>query len=256
MSKVVGLVGSASGKLGNVVYSVVNGVQTARVYQPVVANPKSQGQRLQRAKVNLVGQVSAITPWQILSGLGVNRRARRARFLRLAMQKVTSGPAAGDTNTINAKLAAEDFIFSEGAITPTMTVVNVNAAIQSVSLTLNRMGGVTDAEFNASGLLVVVVLKAASGVYESVLYRFVSSDELTGGTFTVSLPHIAEGRYFADVYCAPFRTDDGTSLRARAEELFGDSTDFNANMSYSPSAVPLLWGKSVLIQSAEFNPAP
>lgn len=53
MAKIVGLVGSLHGKLGNTVMTVRRGAQIARVYQPVVANPKSARQQLSRAKMRL-----------------------------------------------------------------------------------------------------------------------------------------------------------------------------------------------------------
>ena len=53
MAKIVGLIGSVKGKLGNSVMAVRRGVQIARVYQPTVANPKSRRQQYSRAKFGL-----------------------------------------------------------------------------------------------------------------------------------------------------------------------------------------------------------
>ena len=51
MAKVVGLIGSAKGKIGNTVFVVRRGTQISRVYQPSVHNPKSKRQELSRAKM-------------------------------------------------------------------------------------------------------------------------------------------------------------------------------------------------------------
>lgn len=83
MARNVGLIGSLRGKLGNAVFYVSNGVQTARVYQPVVANPNTQLQIAQRAKMTLAGRMSKITPIAALEGLeGANKRLRRGEFVK------------------------------------------------------------------------------------------------------------------------------------------------------------------------------
>lgn len=53
MAKAVGLIGSLKGKVGNTVFATRRGIQVARVYQPVVAQPKSARQQLSRAKFAL-----------------------------------------------------------------------------------------------------------------------------------------------------------------------------------------------------------
>ena len=254
MAKVVGLVGSASGKIGNVVYAVTNGIQVARVYQPVVSNPKSSLQRFQRAKGNLVGQISKITPFQILVGLGANKRERRSRFLRLCLQKATAGYAAGSVTEINAKLEKEDFVFSEGAIVPTADGTALTTAAQYCDFVLTRRNGVSDDDFNASGFLVVITILSASGLIEEVLYRFVSSSDFTGNTYSGEIVHTNEGAYTAALYVATFKTTDGSSLRARANELFGDGADFAASMVYNPAALPVVWSKSKYYRESAYNP--
>lgn len=57
--KLVGILGSGSGKLGNSVFSVSSGEQIVRQYQPVVANPNTTGQVNQRAKLKLASQIAA-----------------------------------------------------------------------------------------------------------------------------------------------------------------------------------------------------
>lgn len=255
MSKSANGLGQFSGKLGGVVFSVVNGQQIERAYQPVVSNPKSTLQRFQRAKGNLVGQVSKITPYQVLTGLGSNRRARRSRFLRLLLQKTTAGYAAGSVTEVNAKLAKEDFVFAEGAIVPTANATALTTAAQYCDYVLTRRNGVSDDEFNASGFLVVVTLLSASGIIEEVMYRFVSSSEFTGNTFSGEFVHTNEGAYSAAIYVATYKTTDGSSLRARAEELFGEGSDFAANMVYNPAALPVVWSKSQYYRESAYTPA-
>lgn len=59
MAKVVSLQGVAKGKVGSMVYSVTGGQMVARSYQPNVANPNTQAQVDQRAKMKLMSQIAA-----------------------------------------------------------------------------------------------------------------------------------------------------------------------------------------------------
>lgn len=59
MSKVFGLQGYLTGKLGATVFAVRNGEQIARQYNPSPTNPKTAGQIENRAKLKLLSQLSA-----------------------------------------------------------------------------------------------------------------------------------------------------------------------------------------------------
>lgn len=88
MAKIVGLVGAVSGKVGNFVGAVVGGVQTMRVYQPIVANPRTVGQMLQRGKVNLAGQLTSVISRVAIEGLPGNARKRRSELNRTLINAV------------------------------------------------------------------------------------------------------------------------------------------------------------------------
>lgn len=256
MAKTPNGLGQYSGKVGGVVYAVQNGQQIVRSYQPVVSNPKTLAQRKQRAKANLVGRISQITPWQILEGLGANRRERRSRFLRLSMVGAIVPEEPSNPNSITAKLLPSNFVFSEGAMVPTIQIMSAEAKIREVSVTMGRYDGLTNEEFLASGALVVVTMLTKDGGYESVLYRFVDASEFGSNVqMQISLQHINEGAYVAGIYMAPFKTTDGTSLRARSNELFGENATFSASMSYNPSALHLVWGRSFFSREVDYTPA-
>lgn len=167
MGKVVGLIGAASGKIGNLVYAITNGIQTARVYQPNVANPKSTGQNLQRAKANLVGRLSAITPRSAIVGLGNNNRQRRSEYLKNGLLKAT---ATIESGVYAAKLQPGDVIFSKGSVNPVITVSTITVSSVGVTLiTYNRNAQVTTDEWNAAaGSWIVVAIDSATGNYDFV----------------------------------------------------------------------------------------
>lgn len=57
--KLTGIIGTGSGKLGSSVFSVSGGQQIVRQYQPIVSNPSTAGQVMNRSKLKLLSQLSA-----------------------------------------------------------------------------------------------------------------------------------------------------------------------------------------------------
>lgn len=247
--------GQFSGRVGGVVYAVQAGRQVVRAYQPVVSNPKSTAQSIQRAKGNLVGRISKITPWQILEGLGDNKFSRRSRFLRLMLQKATAGQAAGDPSTFNAKLADSDFVFSEGALVPLHTVGTLESTAYNVQYNVLTVSGAPAAAAALQGLLVVVVIKQSSGVWEEVRYRFFGPDELNAGTVTATFQHQAEGAYTAAIYAAPFASADGSKLPTRAKDLTSTASSLDALLEVGTGVSSVVWGASTFLKSSTFTPS-
>lgn len=252
MAKMYGLNGVLTGKLGATVFAVRSGVQIARQYQPIINNPKSTLQQFQRAKMNLVGQLSSIMPHQVISGLGNSKTNRRARFLKKNLLKTTSGYRAGSTTEIEAKLTPEDIVLSEGNLYPVFYFPTVVAQETSVQFNIARRAGVTDEEFLSSGVLLVAILSQASGVYESVVYSAFAGADATEGTNTITIQHSSEGSYQAFFYEIPFSTVDGGNLATVASEMIGTSEGLSAILTNNPSAVPVKWGHSLLIGNASY----
>ena len=235
-------------------YAVQAGRQVVRAYQPVVSNPKSTAQSIQRAKGNLVGRISKITPWQILEGLGDNKFNRRSRFLRLLLRKVTAGQAAGDPSQFNAKLADADFVFSEGTLVNYHYVSSGSAAANAVTLSITKVSGVPTELADAQGLLVVVVLKQESGVFESVLYKFMSPSELVGGSVNITVSHGISDAYTASVYVAPFGSADGSMLPTVSGDLTSTATSLDALLAVGTAASSVVWGMSSFSRNLSFTP--
>lgn len=254
MGKVVGLVGAASGKIGNIVYAVTNGIQTARVYQPVVSNPKTQLQIGQRAKANLIGRLSGKIDWQVIVGLnGASKRSRRSRFLQLGLR---AADLLVEGNSTKATIKSDEIIFSEGSVMPVIGATNYSAQVRSVSLTLSKLSGASDDDFDKSGVIVVVLLSSVDQKYVSALYRVVTADEFTHGSINVIIPHIEEGSYLADFYICPFATADGAKMTTVTSKLIGendDGTTLSAVLAVNPAAVPMVWGDSKWLYQAQYT---
>lgn len=107
-----GALGVRRGKVGAEVYSVTGGIQVVKQYQPVVANPNTDGQQIQRLKMMVVGKISkAITP-SMLVGLGTRFNAR-AEFNKM-MLRAAQARLSGEQGDWKAAVPATSLVFSKG----------------------------------------------------------------------------------------------------------------------------------------------
>ena len=246
--------GQYRGKLGGDVFAVRDGQQIIRAYQPVVNNPKTSSQQIQRAKGNLIGRVSQIMPAAAIIGLnGTSKTARRSRFLQLALRNATAGYAAGSTTEIVSKLEPNDLILSEGALNPIVSVTSASAAASGMVVTLSTYAESTPL-VPSSGVLLVAVFLGTDGIYESVSYLSTPAPEAATPS-TVTIVHSREGGYTANLYIIPYSTIDGRSLATVTGELYGDDADYTAVLRNNPAALPLSFGRSQFVNSYTYTPA-
>lgn len=109
MATIQGIAGGLSGKMGNVVFRQRKGQTVASQYQPVVANPRSEGQLAARAKFKLMSQLAAIMERGI-GTMGVTERPARGRetprnrFFQLNYPLVVT---VEEANEVTAKIPME-----------------------------------------------------------------------------------------------------------------------------------------------------
>lgn len=254
MGIVVGLVGAASGKIGNLVYAVTNGIQTARVYQPIVSNPKSIGQSQQRARGNLAGRISSFVPRTAIMGLGVNARLRRGEFLRNILKKATV--TMSGSNYV-AKIQPADVLFSKGAVILPVTMQSVTAAAHSVAVVLTGVADTVLApEVYASRLVRLVAM-----VYEQNTTNLVEvSTKLAtmpaqGATSTTTMQVAHAGGYDVFVYAIPMSTEDGTAASVDTSVVGLDDDKIASSLSVNGNAVVFAYGQSVYLGEGNFTQA-
>lgn len=114
MAKIVGIIGTGSGRLGNAVLSKGdNGQTNARTYQSQVRNPRTVAQREQRAKINLAGQLSKLFPSSALIGLQQgNNRNNRSAFVKNILNACTI--ADNGSGEYTATLVPDKFSIAHG----------------------------------------------------------------------------------------------------------------------------------------------
>lgn len=253
MAKFVGFVGTIRGKVGTTVFTKgEKGLSYGRSYQPQVFNPKTVGQVDQRAKMNLIGRLSEVTPKALLVGMdGVGNRARRSNFNSMLLRVATVDRS--DPNNIIAKVAPEDIIFSQGSeiISAAAAAPVVSAGSVSVALTLSDAAL---AGLYGERVVVAVFDPSSKAGYSQVRYVDIILDDTAAKTVTVNFPQPLVSSSLVCVYRIPFVLNEN-GARYRSETLMNDGTDVVAALLSNRSSYVRDFGRSVLQSSSVFTMA-
>lgn len=252
MGKFVGFIGTVSGKVGNVVFCKgAKGETYGRAYQPQVANPKTVGQVDQRAKMNLVGRMSQVTPPEVLIGLGSTKRLRRAAFNKILLDAATVQHSIGAP--VIAKMTPDSVIFSKGA-QPIEASVSTQAAVTANSATIGLTLSNSDLANKYGERIVVAVIDPS----DKAGYSLIKYTDVVFTNTTAQSVEILYGAPIAEesmvcIYRIPYLlTAEGASLRT--ETLSNDGVDIIAKVLTSDNLVQD-WGNSTLAASVVFTQA-
>lgn len=118
MGKVTSLYGKTMGKIGSIVFSNSGGVTIAREYNPHVANPNTQAQVNQRARMKLMSQLSAsLAPVIAMTKSGLT--SKRNKF-------VAKNFGASYALNGTAQISYENVQLTEGSTGLPQVVINAN----------------------------------------------------------------------------------------------------------------------------------
>lgn len=169
MARLYGLNGLIRGRQGNNVFSVQNGTQVLKQYNPAVANPRTPAQQLQRVKFALVGKISSCTPSTALAGLnGGSERSRRAAFVS-KMLGITTADATATGYQARALLA--NFIFSIGSVAKYTGDVTLAASYTSahvINVTVPAVSYVANTPTGYGELLIVGMFDASGSPLDNI----------------------------------------------------------------------------------------
>ena len=253
MAKFVGFVGTIRGKVGTTVFTKgENGLSYGRSYQPQVYNPKTSGQVDQRAKMNLVGRMSQVTPKALIVGMsGSSNRMRRSAFNRSLLYVATIDRSSPES--IIAKVAPEDVIFSEGGevLHATAAAPAVTESQVSVNLTL---ADTTLAGAYGERVVVAIIDPSDKAGYSQVLYADAVLDNTSAKAVNIALPQALANGSLVSVYRIPYiLTSD--AARYRAETMANDGVDIIANLLMSNAGYVRGFGRSVFLTKQVFTQA-
>lgn len=253
MAKFVGFIGTIRGKVGTTVFTKgENGMSYGRAYQPQVHNPKTAGQSDQRAKMNLVGRMSQVTPKALLIGMaGVNNRQRRSGFNSNLLSVATIDRS--NPGSIVAKIEPESIIFSQGGEVLHATALTPQLSVQEVSIKLTLTESALAGAYGERIVAAVITPDNKSG-YSRVFYTDKVLDNTTEVTASIMLPAPMDDGTMVAVYRIPFvLTADGANYRA--ERMETDGTDIIAQLVASNGGMVRGFGDSVFAAKSVFQGA-
>lgn len=253
MAKFVGFIGTIRGKVGTTVFTKgESGLSYGRAYQPQVYNPKTVGQVDRRAIMNLTGRMTAVTPKALLVGMnGTNNRQRRSAFNRILLNVATVDHSNPDS--IIAKVAPEDVVFSQGAETLQATATAPVVTANSVSLSLTLADAALAGAYGERIVLAIIDPSDKAG-YSQVMYVDSVLDNTEAKAVTFALSQALADKTMVAIYRIPYvLTEDGA--RYRSETLNNDGVDIIAKMLQSNAGYVRGFGRSVFAAKSVFTRA-
>lgn len=238
-----------TGRVAGSVFAVRNGEVIERAYNPIVANPRTDAQLMQRAKMNLAGQISKLVGYELLNSMSMPYKGKnRTMFVRNIVNKAESDMVGKDAV---AKIAPESIIFSRGNITPVAAAGNPIVSASNVSVELTPASGI---EENTYGERVVVL------VYESAeaqvpMGAFSGESLIDPADVTdidVPIPFGMRTGNILAVYRVPYRVAN-YGVTVKAQEMEGTPQQISAALTRSGENV--LWGETIFVGTQVFTQA-
>lgn len=249
MARIYGLNGILRGRQGNNVFSVQNGTQVLKQYQPAVSNPRTDAQQTQRSKFALAGKISGVTPALAIVGMPAgNERDRRALFVRNLIAAMTTSNAAGN---ITAAVAYDKMLFAIGALPQyTNGVPSVTAAFggsenySRVNVTVPAIGSLAAGAPDGYGEMCVVGLFDAATSNLDEVQAFVR----TSSNQTLSFRQGARRNCYVVTWIIPFAPNTARGA-ANAGLLDGGETAVSSLLSSSSFLSGMDWGTSIYVSN-------
>lgn len=141
MARLQGISGGMSGRTGSFTYRQSRGETIVSQYQPIVKNPNTQGQQVQRARFKLMSQLAAImAPGFGTMGVtkrpGKQRPTQRNAFMNINMPAAIVDGNAAKIEMDKIKLTTSNTplgtMTQQGTETPSVVISNINKSVKSI----------------------------------------------------------------------------------------------------------------------------
>lgn len=251
MARIYGLNGLIRGRQGNNVFSIQNGTQVVKAYNPSVFNPKSIGQREQRARFALAGKLSAATPAMAISGLnGSSQREKRAR---LVSQVIKGSSVSGTIDNLVASIPITNIRWSEGSVNRQSFFFSATAVYDSYSVvaTVPAMSLTPSAPAGYGEMVVCGMFDTEGRALDQV--QAAIRNTTTANTFTFRETPTRVAATVA-VWVCPFQMDESIS-EGVSSNLFPQDGSLSMRVRSSTTLSGRKWGVSEPQPVIEVSPA-
>lgn len=211
------MAGKGTGKLGSMVYATVRGTQIVRQYNPVVFNPNTEKQSLQRARFSALTKLAAmVSPSLVFQGKGAMVTNRNA-FIKANFGKFEED---------RASLQFNDLTLSGSNIeASTYPVVTVNDQTRMMEITI-QAGTTLLAGFGYAVILVTDDEEGTTWVRSGIA----NSNGQTMATVGIQLPN-NENISNVVVIGYPMYYKDGATKVSYANTIMGGYYDNDVRLS-------------------------
>lgn len=176
-------VGKARGKVGGVVFRVVDGKQVMSELNNKPYNPKSFGQERQRVKFAFAQSLVSQVPSDALVGLGGRANVNRAEFSRSVLRSITT---SGSTMPeLEFSMDLHDVVLSRGNEQAPSRVVTLRWSERSEGILLHSEANpnVLEPTYKAERMLVVIAPSVANQATKPLVKYYESAE-----TFDTLIP--------------------------------------------------------------------
>lgn len=236
MGKVTSLYGKTTGKIGSIVFSTSGGETIAREYNPHVANPNTQAQVNQRAKMKLMSQLSAaLSPILAMQKEGLV--SRRNKF-------VSKNFGACYALNGEAQITYENVQLTEG--NTSLPALTAGFAVSEGALA-GAVGLITEPSASINRVVYSLFRKTAEGKLEYVKSKIIENRTVQGQViyFPWMMVTVGESLPVAEYVFFAYGMSD-TSERASAQ--YG-----NLNVVTASDLARLVATRSISFQDYQFT---
>lgn len=251
MAKIYGMNGVATGRRGNDVFAVTNGVQIVRQYQPIVANPRTDAQLRQRAKMNTAGRFSHLCPKVLLKAMQTeNNRLNRAMFNKGLIEATTVGDPVSGVYTGTLQAGAVNFSRGAGYLKArVLTQFAVSGYTATIGLALAP--NVEVGKYAERIVVAVLNTQANRETTEAVVYKdvaFTNTDEVS---VVINLPETTVAGQRILMWRIPIDlTEEGMNIVTNV--LGGTTNDITATLAATNGLVQE-FGKTSYVGQINFQ---
>lgn len=243
MAKSSMALGQYRGKMGGMVFRKGdNGQQVISAYQPVVKNPRTDSQMLQRAKFNLAAQVAKQIPLSFIYSLGSSARLRRGALIssivKAATARKTNGTFVADINGANVIISKGP---SAAGMAPVATFDATNQGPQVIWHDLSGQGGWVEGD----KVSVVIGVFSVDGSVNPEFFALSNVANMSDRMYTYSLPSRLLGANFKAMVWV-FVTRQGSNVNsASGSDASVPATAIQANLTLGTGLSALEYSDSM-----------
>ena len=253
MAKFQGFIGTGRGKAGNLVFAKGdNGETIARAYQPQVKNPRTAPQLMQRSKMNVIGQFTALVDPALIAPLGMGgQRRNRSEFNRTLLN--AASVTFTDGNYV-AKFNPADVKFSHGTAELMTTAATPVVAANKVTVTLTTSNIPAEMLGSYGERIVVGVLDDENNaLYDTIRYidHIVTSNTNTEAV-VVNLNHPLEVGQTVVVWRIAYHLNASGASVASKDIFIGEDDKITALIKTSPTSLVSHWGETYIVGIVPF----